>query len=114
MLVLGRLKQLANIILLMVMLGAVYTHYALKDKFERMAPGLVFSLLLLTRLIIYRQVSQREKYSSSVKVTKKYKQSTKGDNEEHIEQDSDDQQSQSDSEDKPEAFGDKKNVKKNK
>jgi hypothetical protein len=48
-------------ILLMIMLGAVYTHYILRDKFERMAPGLVFSLLLITRLIIHRQVTQREK-----------------------------------------------------
>jgi len=56
----GRIKQLANIVLLMIMLGAVYTHYALHDKFDRMAPGIVFSLLLITRLIIYRQ----EKYSS--------------------------------------------------
>ncbi len=45
----------------MIMLGAVYTHYALHDKFDRMAPGIVFSLLLITRLIIYRQ----EKYPSS-------------------------------------------------
>jgi hypothetical protein len=37
------------------MLGAVYTHYALHDKLDRMAPGIVFSLLLITRLIIYRQ-----------------------------------------------------------
>jgi len=36
------------------MLGAVYTHYALHDKLDRMAPGIVFGLLLLTRLIIYR------------------------------------------------------------
>ena len=36
------------------MLGAVYTHYALHDKLDRMAPGIVFSLLLFTRLIIYR------------------------------------------------------------
>lgn len=57
----GRLKQLANVILLLIMLGAVYTHYVLHDKFERMAPGLVFSLLLITRLIIHRQVTQREK-----------------------------------------------------
>jgi len=43
------------------MLGAVYTHYALHDKLDRMAPGIVFSLLLITRLIIYRQ----EKYPNS-------------------------------------------------
>ena len=34
------------------MLGAIYTHYALHDKFERMTPGLVFSLLLAIRLIL--------------------------------------------------------------
>jgi len=54
------MKQLANIVLLIIMLGAVYTHYALHDKLDRMAPGIVFSLLLITRLIIYRQ----EKYPS--------------------------------------------------
>lgn len=37
------------------MLGAVYTHYALNDKLDRMAPGIIFSLLLTTRLIIYQQ-----------------------------------------------------------
>jgi len=42
------------------MFGAIYTHYALHDKFDRMAPGIVFSLILITRLIIYRQ----GKYSS--------------------------------------------------
>ncbi|CAF1600814.1 unnamed protein product, partial [Didymodactylos carnosus] len=69
----GSPKQLANVILLFVMLGAVYTHYILKDKFERMAPGLVFSLLLLTRLIIHRQVQQREKRTNQKQptVTKK-------------------------------------------
>ena len=37
------------------MLGAVYTHYTLHDKLDRMAPGLIFGLLLITRLIIYQQ-----------------------------------------------------------
>ncbi|UJR30665.1 hypothetical protein I4U23_018189 [Adineta vaga] len=50
----GRLKQLANIILLMITLGGIYTHYALHDKFDRMAPGIIFSLLLSTRFIISR------------------------------------------------------------
>jgi len=70
----GRSKQIANIILLILMLGAVYTHYILNDKFERMAPGLVFSLLLLTRLIIHRQVERGEKKGKKeefVKVIKK-------------------------------------------
>lgn len=37
------------------MLGAIYTHYALHDKLDRMAPGIIFGLLLATRLIIYQQ-----------------------------------------------------------
>ena len=48
----GRLKQVANLILLFIMFGAVYTHYALRDPWQRIAPGLVFSALLLVRLMI--------------------------------------------------------------
>ncbi|CAF3369398.1 unnamed protein product [Rotaria socialis] len=51
----GRLKQLANVVLLAIMLGAVYTHYALGDKLDRIAPGIIFGLLLFTRLIIHQQ-----------------------------------------------------------
>ncbi|CAF2512620.1 unnamed protein product [Rotaria sp. Silwood2] len=47
------------------MLGSVYTHYALHDKLDRMAPGIIISLLLLTRLIIYQQ----DKYSNNEKST---------------------------------------------
>ncbi|CAF5174999.1 unnamed protein product, partial [Rotaria magnacalcarata] len=50
-----RLKQLANVVLLTIMLGAVYTHYALGDKLDRMAPGIIFGLLLFTRLTIHQQ-----------------------------------------------------------
>lgn len=39
----------------MMMLGAVYTHYSLHDKFDRMTPGIIFSFLLALRLIIHRQ-----------------------------------------------------------
>jgi hypothetical protein len=110
--VVGRLKQLANVVLLFIMLGAVYTHYILHDKFERIAPGLVFSLLLLTRLIIHRQVSQRENRLGAVKKT-----AAKVEKDE-VEQESDDQESASDNdEDKQEAVDDKKkeqNKKKNK
>lgn len=93
----GRLKQLANVVLLIIMLGAVYTHYILHDKFERIAPGLVFSLLLLTRLIIHRQVTQREKRLSAPKKP--------------VGQESDDEESESDAdanEDKRQAVVDKK------
>ncbi|CAF0819545.1 unnamed protein product [Rotaria sordida] len=106
----GRLKQLANVVLLILMLGAVYTHYILHDKFERMAPGLVFSLLLLTRLIIYRQVVQREKGLSAEKKPMKSEEKIK---DEDVEEESDDQESQSDDEDKQRAPSDKKKDKKN-
>jgi len=114
----GRLKQLANVVLLILMLGAVYTHYALHDKFERIAPGLVFSLLLLTRLIIHRQVTQREKGLSAKKEPKKEpkKEETEEEEEEEVEQESDDQESQSENEDedKQKASRDKKKEKKDK
>ena len=38
-----------------------YTHYALGDSFERMAPALIFGLLLFCRLIILMQVIKKEK-----------------------------------------------------
>ncbi|CAF1226165.1 unnamed protein product [Adineta ricciae] len=62
----GRLKQLANIVLLILMLGAIYTHYALNDKFDRMAPGIIFSLLLFARLLILRYSG----HSNLIKISK--------------------------------------------
>ncbi|CAF3322297.1 unnamed protein product [Rotaria socialis] len=111
----GRLKQLANLILLVIMMGAVYTHYVLHDKFDRMAPGLVFGLLLLTRLIIYRQVAQREQRSSvEKKAPKSYTEEEEEEEEEEVEQESEDQESQNNKVDKPKASRDKKKEKKNK
>jgi hypothetical protein len=54
------LKEIANVVLLFLLGGAVYTHYALKDQFERMVPSLIFSLLILCRFIILYQVNRRE------------------------------------------------------
>lgn len=39
---------------------AVYTHYVAKDKFERMAPALVFLFMLAGRLIIDYQLRRKE------------------------------------------------------
>jgi hypothetical protein len=105
------------------MLGAVYTHYILGDKFERMAPGLIFGLLLLTRLIIHRQVTNREKGPSTPKQPPKVEVEAKKEEDEeeeeeeeddNVEQESDDQESQSDKEDKQKPSIDKKKEKKNK
>ena len=106
-LLLGRLKQLANIVLLILMLGAVYTHYTLHDKFERMAPGLVFSLLLLTRLIIYRQVKQREDGSI------KEKKITKSDRKDESESEPSEDKSQGENDDQIKTLSDKRRNKKN-
>ena len=58
--ILGRLKQVANMVLFVLMCGAVYTHWALKDGMEKMTPALVFGLLLGCRFIVYLQVKTRE------------------------------------------------------
>lgn len=116
----GRLKQLANVVLLVIMLGAVYTHYALHDKFDRMAPGLVFSLLLLTRLIIHRQVTQREKGAKPEKkpkkpeIEEKEEEEEENEDEEDVEQQSDDEESPAEANDKGKKSSDKKDKKKNK
>ena len=52
---------MANIVLLGIMIGGGYTHYALGDSFERMAPSLIFGLLLICRLVILMQVIKKEK-----------------------------------------------------
>jgi hypothetical protein len=42
------------------MSGAIYTHYTLNDSFDRIAPSLVFALLIICRLIIFVQAKRRE------------------------------------------------------
>lgn len=55
------MKDVANIFLVLTMACQFYTHYALGDSFERMAPSLIFGLLLFCRLIILFQVVKKEK-----------------------------------------------------
>uniref|UniRef100_T1KD40 Novel acetylcholine receptor chaperone n=1 Tax=Tetranychus urticae TaxID=32264 RepID=T1KD40_TETUR len=56
----GRIKQLANWILLVLTVLGLYTHIMIKDKFERTAPSIVFILMLVCRLIVHVQVRRRE------------------------------------------------------
>ncbi len=49
-----------------------YIHYALGDNFERMAPSLIFGLLLICRLIILYQVIKKEK--KDLELVKKFMQ----------------------------------------
>ncbi|CAG2113264.1 unnamed protein product [Medioppia subpectinata] len=56
----GRVKLVSNVILLGVTFGGIYTHVMIGDKFERIAPSIVFTLMLCCRLIVSYQVSRRE------------------------------------------------------
>lgn len=53
-------KQGANIVLLLMMVMAVYSHYMVNDKFERIAPALVFFFMLTGRLVIDWQLRRKE------------------------------------------------------
>ncbi|KAI1303090.1 hypothetical protein HDE_02443 [Halotydeus destructor] len=61
----GFMKQVANTLLLMLTLNDLYIHAILKDKFERLAPPIVFSLMLTCRLVIYWQVNRRIKIEAA-------------------------------------------------
>ena len=56
----GPLKELANIILFVMMCLSTYNHYALGDGMDKMTPDLVFGLLLACRYIVNIQVRTRE------------------------------------------------------
>ncbi|XP_065338475.1 novel acetylcholine receptor chaperone [Cloeon dipterum] len=56
----ARVKQGANIILVVLMLMAVYSHYMVNDKFERIAPALVFFFMLVCRLVVDWQLRRKE------------------------------------------------------
>ncbi|CAL1292662.1 unnamed protein product [Larinioides sclopetarius] len=66
----GVVKLLANIILLVLMVGASYTHTIIEDKFERTAPSIVFALMLGCRLIVQWQVKRKERRALATKDTK--------------------------------------------
>uniref|UniRef100_A0A1B6IW00 Novel acetylcholine receptor chaperone n=1 Tax=Homalodisca liturata TaxID=320908 RepID=A0A1B6IW00_9HEMI len=52
-------KQGANITLLFLMMMAVYSHYMVNDKFERIAPALVFFFMLTGRMVIDWQLRRK-------------------------------------------------------
>lgn len=74
----GRVKQLSNVLLILMTFGGIYSHYMIGDKFESklslicslkelkiyivigIAPLIVFTLMLSCRLIISFQVKRRE------------------------------------------------------
>ncbi|XP_050694989.1 uncharacterized protein LOC126984827 isoform X2 [Eriocheir sinensis] len=65
-----RVKQFANLVLALMMLFARYNHWMVGDKFERLAPSLVF-FMLTCRLIAEYQIHRKEKMDKAVAVAKK-------------------------------------------
>jgi len=47
----GCVRDVANTLLLVVMVGAWYSHYALHDDIDKMMPAIVCAALLLLRLL---------------------------------------------------------------
>ncbi|KAK9688175.1 DoxX-like family [Popillia japonica] len=55
-----KVKNGANICLLILTLMAVYSHYMVADKLERTAPALVFLFMLSGRLVVYWQLNNKK------------------------------------------------------
>ncbi|XP_026683855.1 uncharacterized protein LOC103515322 [Diaphorina citri] len=45
-------KLCSNVVLILNSLNAIYSHYMVEDKFEKVAPTLVFLFMLIGRLVI--------------------------------------------------------------
>nr|CAG4635189.1 EOG090X0IKQ [Alona affinis] len=56
-----RTKQVANVILLTLMVAAIWLHWMVDDKLERSAPALVFFFMLTCRLVVEWQVQRQVK-----------------------------------------------------
>lgn len=52
-----KIKNTANVTLLLLMLLAVYSHLMVNDPFERTGPSLVFTFMLSGRLVVWYQVN---------------------------------------------------------
>ncbi|XP_014204427.1 transmembrane protein 35A [Copidosoma floridanum] len=61
-----KIKNASNGVLVMLMLLSLYSHYMVNDKFERIAPALVFSFMLTGRLVIDWQLRRKENLAATV------------------------------------------------
>ncbi|XP_073825568.1 novel acetylcholine receptor chaperone [Musca autumnalis] len=55
-----KVKNAANITLLVLMLLGIYQHWMVSDPFERSGPALVFTFMLGGRLVVWYQTSRKE------------------------------------------------------
>lgn len=58
---LDKVKNFSNATLLFLQFLSIYLQYIVGDKFERIGPTLVFSFMLIGRLVIFYQVYRKEK-----------------------------------------------------
>lgn len=64
----AKVKQGANIVLILLMLVAVYSHYMVNDKFERIAPALVFFFMLTGRMVIDWQLRRKAEAAAEAEI----------------------------------------------
>ncbi|CAD7006408.1 unnamed protein product [Ceratitis capitata] len=55
-----KVKNAANVTLLLLMILGVYQHWMVSDPFERSGPALVFTFMLGGRLVVWYQTSRKE------------------------------------------------------
>lgn len=60
-----KIKNTANVTLLLLMLLAVYSHLMVNDPFERTGPSLVFTFMLSGRLVVWYQTSRKEQEAAA-------------------------------------------------
>ncbi|XP_065359053.1 novel acetylcholine receptor chaperone [Calliphora vicina] len=61
-----KVKNTANVTLLILMLLGIYQHWMVSDPFERSGPALVFTFMLGGRLVVWYQTSRKETEQSAV------------------------------------------------
>lgn len=70
LLITDKIKNAANITLLLLMFLAVYSHYMVSDPFERSGPALVFTFMLGGRFVVWYQVSLINRLQTIIKLTR--------------------------------------------
>ncbi|XP_039963653.1 novel acetylcholine receptor chaperone [Bactrocera neohumeralis] len=55
-----KVKNAANVTLLLLMILGVYQHWMVSDPFERSGPALVFTFMLGGRLVVWYQTSRKD------------------------------------------------------
>jgi len=55
-----KIKNFGNLLLMATKILNLYSHYAINDKFERMAPSLVFFFMLVCRMVVDWQFARQE------------------------------------------------------